>query len=64
MDNNEIKQIIEELRNGSLKSYHVPKNYFMDFRNVLVQCDDFQSFRGNAQVGGSVVYTYEPGWTK
>ncbi|MEC2073400.1 hypothetical protein [Alkalihalophilus marmarensis] len=64
MERQEIPDVIEDLRNGSRVSYQVSREDFMSFRSELIKCEDFQSFRGNAQVGGSVIFTYEPGWTK
>lgn len=57
------EQIIAELRDGTLAEYRVEKDVFPQFRKVLIAQDDFKSFRGNAQRGGAVIYTYEPGWT-
>ncbi|ADC52245.1 hypothetical protein BpOF4_21249 (plasmid) [Alkalihalophilus pseudofirmus OF4] len=64
MEKQEILEVIEGLRDGSIESYHVAKEDFMTLRAELIKCEDFQSFRGNAQVGGAVIFTYEPGWTK
>ncbi|KMK75447.1 hypothetical protein [Alkalihalobacillus pseudalcaliphilus] len=57
-------QALAELREGTIDEYRVAKADFLAFRVVLLAQEDAQSFRGNAQIGGDVVYTYEPGWTK
>lgn len=46
------------LRNGDIKDIIIEKNGFIDFREVLVQREDFKHFSGNAKQGGQVVYTF------
>ncbi|MDV2685543.1 hypothetical protein RYX56_14345 [Alkalihalophilus lindianensis] len=60
----EAKAILDQLRNGEMKTYRVNKENFLAFRAVLVAQADMKDFRGNAQHGGEAIYTYEPGWTK
>lgn len=58
MDEQTIQTILDQLRDGELNEYHVSKEQFIDFRNILVNREDFKHFRGIAQQGGSIIYRY------
>lgn len=58
MDEQFVNEILNKLRDGELNEYLVSKEQFLSFRNVLVKREDFKHFRGIAQHGGNVVYTY------
>lgn len=58
MTKEEIDEILEQLKKGELKEYHVTKEDFLSFRQVLVNREDFKHFRGIAQRGGEVIYQY------
>lgn len=53
-----IEEILEQLKNKEIESYHVSKEDFLTFRAELVKREDFKHFRGEAQQGGDVIYTY------
>jgi hypothetical protein len=53
-----ITEILDKLMTGELSEYYVPKENFMDFRQVLVKREDFKHFRGIAQRDGNVLYQY------
>jgi len=52
-------QQLDELRDGVISSITIEKEKFFEFREVLVQREDFKHFRGIAKQGGFVIYTYE-----
>ncbi|PYF06489.1 hypothetical protein [Ureibacillus chungkukjangi] len=56
MDN--YQQIIEQLKNGEIESIKIPKEEFLQFRTFLVSDEKFKHFRGEAQQGGDVVFTF------
>ncbi|MFX3623592.1 MAG: abortive phage infection protein [Ectobacillus sp.] len=58
MDKTLANEILDKLKNGELHEYIVTKENFYPFREALVQRPDFKHFRGSAQRGGTVVYTY------
>ncbi|WP_246943958.1 hypothetical protein [Bacillus pinisoli] len=58
MNTSDIEHILDKLRNKELEEYLVQKEDFLIFREKLVKQSDFKHFRGVAQHGGSVVYTY------
>jgi hypothetical protein len=58
MNKEEINSILEQLKEGSISEAFVLKSDFLSFREVLVQREDFKRFKGIAQRGGDVVYTY------
>ncbi|MGY3716932.1 hypothetical protein ACWE42_15565 [Sutcliffiella cohnii] len=58
------EQVLTDVETVIFEDYRVRKQYFVDFRNVLIKADDFQSFRGKAQVGGDCIYTFKPRGTK
>lgn len=55
---NEYEKILEKLKEGELSSYVVKKDEFLQFREVLLNHEDFKHFRGEAQQGGDIIYTY------
>ena len=56
MDN--YQQLIEQLKKGEVESIKIPKEEFLQFRTLLV-CDEmFKHFRGEAQQGGDVIFTF------
>ncbi|WP_017753464.1 hypothetical protein [Calidifontibacillus oryziterrae] len=55
----EFEVIINKLRNEELKQYHVTKENFLIFRDVLVRQKDKEKIRGEALKGGDVIYTYD-----
>jgi hypothetical protein len=58
MTREEIMMIFDSLKNGEIEEFLVAKQEFLRFREVLVQREDFKHFRGIAQRGGDVLYTY------
>ncbi|MGM0902524.1 hypothetical protein [Mesobacillus maritimus] len=58
MTNEEVHEILNQLKRGEVSEYHVSKEEFLTFRQVLVNREDFKHFRGIAQRGGEVVYHY------
>lgn len=58
MNEEHITEILDKLMTGELSEYYVPKENFMDFRQVLVKRKDFKHFRGIAQRDGNVLYQY------
>lgn len=63
MDEQQAIKLLDQLRNGEVTECKISKNDFLLFRNELMKQDDVKSFRGNAQQGGDVIFTYEPNWT-
>ena len=55
---NDYENILEQLKNGELKSFEVEKENFLAFREKLVEREDFKHFRGEAKQGGGVIFTY------
>ncbi|MEH7121841.1 hypothetical protein V7122_09200 [Bacillus sp. JJ1532] len=58
MNEEQIQEILEKLKNGELSEYYVTKEEFLPVRIVLVKRDDFKHFRGIAKRGGAVLYSY------
>ncbi|WP_053362000.1 hypothetical protein [Bacillus sp. FJAT-27251] len=58
MTREEISMIFDSLKNREIEEFLVAKQEFLRFREVLVQREDFKHFRGIAQRGGDVLYTY------
>jgi hypothetical protein len=54
----DYSSMLEQLKQGEIPSITVPKEDFLDFRNVLVQREDFKHFRGAAYHHGITIYTY------
>lgn len=51
-------KIIEQLKNKELESIEIPKEEFLQFREILVKDQHFKHFRGEGKQGGNVVFTY------
>ncbi|PLR69427.1 MULTISPECIES: hypothetical protein [Bacillaceae] len=58
MDKQLANEMLDSLKNGEINEYHVSKEAFLNFREVLVEREDFKHFRGIAEQGGSIVYRY------
>ncbi|MGF9965034.1 abortive phage infection protein [Bacillus rhizoplanae] len=58
MDKQQVNMILDQLKNKEIAEYVVTKEVFYTFREVLVEREDFKHFRGNAQHGGEIIYTY------
>ncbi|SEN32660.1 hypothetical protein SAMN05192533_111110 [Mesobacillus persicus] len=58
MNKEEINQVLNQLKDGELSEFHVSKEEFLLFRQVLMERPDFKYFRGIAQRGGEVIYEY------
>jgi hypothetical protein len=58
MDEQEILAILDELRNKGIEEFRVQKQDFLQFRKHLIAQKDFKHFRGIAQQGGDIIYTY------
>lgn len=56
MENYEKK--IEELENGVLNTLIIKKSQFYSFRDVLVKHPKYKHIRGEAQQGGTILYTF------
>lgn len=52
------EKMIEQLKNGEIPNIEISKENFLLFREVLVKDDKFKHFRGVAQQGGGVVFTF------
>ncbi|WP_349775633.1 hypothetical protein [Halalkalibacter oceani] len=46
-----------------MNSYRVSRENFSVFQPILRDQSDVKAFRGAAQKGGDIIFTYEPGWT-
>ncbi|WP_216831570.1 hypothetical protein [Alkalihalobacterium elongatum] len=60
MNEQEAKDILEQLRNGTQQKVLISKDDFMCFRAQLVLQKDREAFVGTADKGGSVTYVYTP----
>lgn len=58
MEQNEMLNLIEQLKNGEITQIFINKGDFLTFRQIIVNREDFKHFRGIAQHGGDVIYTY------
>ena len=58
MEQNEMLNLIEQLKNGEIAQIFIKKEDFLTFREIIVNREDFKHFRGIAQHGGDVIYTY------
>ncbi|WP_421384296.1 hypothetical protein ACOJQI_06740 [Bacillus salacetis] len=58
MDEQEVLAILDELRNKGIEEFRVQKEDFLQFRKYLIAQEDFKHFRGIAQQGGDIIYTY------
>jgi hypothetical protein len=58
LEHSHIVEVIDKLRNKEVEEYLIKKEVFLSFREVLVKQNDFKHFRGIAQQGGDVIYTF------
>ncbi|MGM9987384.1 MAG: hypothetical protein ACI35O_09170 [Bacillaceae bacterium] len=58
MEAQQAVSLLDQLKNGEVDKVHIAKEDFLSFRLELIKREDFKHFRGIAQRGGSVVYTY------
>lgn len=49
---------IDQLRKGEINSLTIQKDEFLVFRELLIKQQDFKHFRGDAQQGGTIVYSF------
>ncbi|MBD8031571.1 hypothetical protein [Solibacillus merdavium] len=54
----DYQAILDQLRNGEVKSVLIKKSEFLQFREHLVKDQQFKHFRGVAKQGGDVEYTF------
>ena len=54
----DYQAILNQLRNGEVKSVLITKSEFLQFREHLVNDPQFKNFRGIAKQGGDIVYTF------
>ena len=52
------KLMLNQLRNGEVKSIEISKDEYLQFREVLVKDTQFKHFRGEAKQGGNIVFTF------
>ncbi|WP_442916935.1 hypothetical protein [Lysinibacillus sp. 54212] len=55
---NNFELLINQLRNGEIKSVDIKKSDFLSFREILIKDDEFKHFRGEAKQGGNIVFTF------
>ena len=58
MEEEQIIQVLDQLKNGEIREYYVNKEDFLDFRRILVKREDFKHYQGIARRGGDVLYHY------
>ena len=49
---------LDQLRNKEIERIEVTKEDYLAFRQVLVKDPQFKHFRGEAQQGGNIIYTF------
>ncbi|MEG0385567.1 hypothetical protein [Solibacillus cecembensis] len=54
----DVKQMLDQLRNGEVEKIHINKANFLQFREQLIKDEQFKYFRGEAKQGGDVIYTF------
>ena len=54
----QYQQIIEQLKNREVDKIEITKVEFLQFRELIVKDEMFKHFRGEAQQGGNVIYTF------
>lgn len=59
LEHDNIMEILEQLKSGTLSQYYVKKESFLAFREVLVKREDFKHFRGIGQRGGDIIFEYQ-----
>lgn len=58
MEDEQIIQVLDQLKNGEIQEYYVTKENFLDFRRILVKREDFKHYQGIAHRGGNILYRY------
>lgn len=58
MEEEQIIQVLDQLKNGEIREHYVNKEDFLDFRRILVKREDFKHFQGIARRGGDTLYRY------
>ena len=58
MEEEQIIQVLDQLKNGEIREHYVNKEDFLDFRRILVKREDFKHYQGIARRGGDVLYHY------
>ena len=58
MEEEQIIQVLDQLKSGEIREHYVNKEDFLGFRQILVKRDDFKHFQGVAQRGGDVLFRY------
>jgi hypothetical protein len=58
VNDKQINEVLDQLKNRSIAEYYVQKDDFLNFRKTLVKREDFKHFRGIAQHKGAVIYQY------
>ena len=58
MEEEQIIQVLDQLKSGEIREHYVNKEDFLDFRRILVKREDFKHFQGIAHRGGDVLYRY------
>lgn len=53
-------ELLEQLKAGTIQQFEISKDEFLEFRSVLVSHKNFKNYRGEAQQGGNIIYTYLP----
>lgn len=53
-----MENMINSLRNREIQYIEIKKEEFLPFRELLIKQHDFKHFRGVAQQGGNIVFTY------
>ena len=54
----QYEKILQQLMGGEISSYTIKKEEFLKFREVLLKHENYKHFRGEAQQGGDIIYTY------
>ena len=55
---NNYETLLNQLRNKEIERLEITKEDFLAFRQVLVKDPQFKHFRGEAQQGGNIIYTF------
>ena len=50
--------MIEQLKNREIEKIEITKEEFLQFRELIVKDEMFKHFKGEAQQGGNVIYTF------
>ncbi|ATP39167.1 hypothetical protein CSE16_03485 [Solibacillus sp. R5-41] len=54
----DLKKMVDQLRNGEVETIHIKKSHYLQFREQLIKDEQFKQFRGEAKQGGDVIYTF------